>query len=66
MTAAARITQADMERAAMAVKKAQFERARIVMDLANHRIEVIIGEGSPDLSPVEPQVVPDQWEDDDV
>ena len=43
MTAAARICQADMERAAKAVKAAGYERARIIMDLANRKIEVIIG-----------------------
>ena len=51
MTAPARITQADMDRATKAVKTAGFERARIVMDLGRGRIEVIIGEGpgeSPD------------------
>lgn len=44
MTAPARITQADMDRAAKAVKSAGFERARIVMDLVRGKIEVIIGE----------------------
>lgn len=44
MTAAAKITQADMERATKAVKAAGFDRARIVMDLARAKIEVIIGE----------------------
>ncbi|WP_157077751.1 hypothetical protein [Sphingobium amiense] len=44
MTAAARISQADMERATKAVKAAGYERARIVMDLKAARIEVIIGE----------------------
>ena len=44
MTAAARIQQADMERATKAVKAAGFERARIVMDLAHAKIEIIIGE----------------------
>lgn len=44
MTAAARIQQADMERATKAVKAAGFERARIVMDLAQAKIEIIIGE----------------------
>lgn len=43
MTAPARITQADMDRATKAVKTAGFERARIVMDLVHGRIEVIIG-----------------------
>lgn len=44
MTAPARISQADMERATKAVKAAGFDRARIVMDLAHAKIEVIIGE----------------------
>jgi hypothetical protein len=44
MTAQARITQADMDRAAKAVKAAGFERARIIMDLKNGTIEIIIGE----------------------
>lgn len=61
MTAPARITQADMERATKAVAAAKFERVRIVMDLANGRIEIILGESgeaaSPDLG---------EWEDDDV
>ncbi len=60
MTAAARISQADMERATKAVRAAGIERARIVMDLAKQKIEIIIGEtgeSSPDLS---------EWSDDDV
>ncbi len=44
MTAPARISQADMERATKAVKSAGLDRARIVMDLARQRIEVIIGD----------------------
>ncbi|WP_161626303.1 hypothetical protein [Sphingobium baderi] len=44
MTAPARICQADMERATKAVKSAGIERARIVMDLKNQRIDIIIGE----------------------
>lgn len=51
MTAAARITQADMERATKAVQNAGIERARIVMDLVNGRIEVIIGEAKGDSLP---------------
>lgn len=45
MTSPARITQADMKRAALAVKSAGIERARIVMDLVKQQITVIIGEG---------------------
>lgn len=44
MTAPARISQADMERAVKSVKAGGFEKARIVMDLAKKRIEVIIGD----------------------
>lgn len=55
MTAPARITQADMERATKAIQNAGIARARIVMDLANGRIEVIIGESgrnpAPDANP---------------
>lgn len=51
MTAAARITQDDMTRAAKAVRLAGFEHARIVMDLVNGRIEVIIGEAGGDSLP---------------
>lgn len=51
MTAPARISQADMERATKAVKAAGYERARIVMDLEKQRIEVIIGESGPGTEP---------------
>ena len=44
MTAPARISQADMERAVKSVRAGGFEKARIVMDLAKNRIEVIIGD----------------------
>lgn len=44
MTAAARIIQADMDRAVKAVKNGGFDRARIVIDLEQGRIEIIIGE----------------------
>lgn len=57
MTAPARISQADMERAAKAVKAAGIERARIVMDLEKKRIEVIIGESG------EPSVTHNPWDD---
>lgn len=59
MTAPARISQADMERATKAVKAADITRARIVMDLDRRTIEIIIGEAANE-SP--PQV----WSDDDV
>ena len=44
MSAPARITQADMDRATKAIANARIERARIVMDLKNARIEIIVGE----------------------
>ncbi len=44
MTAPARITQADMTRAVMAVKAAGFERARIRMNLKTGTIEIFLGE----------------------
>lgn len=59
MTAPARITQADMDRATKSVAAAGFNRARIVMDLAKARIEIIVGETGSD-APAEP------WSDDDV
>lgn len=46
MTAPARIHQDDMDRAMKAVARSGIERARVVMDLANRRIEVIIGESA--------------------
>lgn len=46
MTAPARISQADMDRATKAVKTAGIDRARIVMDLKNSTIEIIIGESA--------------------
>lgn len=59
MTAPARITQADMVRATKAVASAHIERARIIMDLAKGRIEIIIGD------PAIRQDTSD-WSDDDV
>lgn len=46
MTAPARISQADMERATKAVKSAGIERAKIIMDLSKQQIVVIIGEAA--------------------
>lgn len=59
MTVAARISQADMERATKAVRAAGYERARIVLDLAKQKIEIIIGESEPDQPEAE------GWGDDD-
>lgn len=60
MTAPARITQADIDRATKAVATAGIERARIVMDLEARRIEIIIGESVVAPKPAE------KWGDDDV
>lgn len=60
MTAPARITEHDMRRATKAVAAAKLERARIIMDLANSRIEIIIGESPP------PPAAEELWTDDDV
>ena len=62
MTAPARITQADMERATKAVVAAGLERARIVMDLATQRIEIIIGESAGKAPPADTE----EWRDDDL
>jgi len=60
MTAPARITQADMERATKSVAAAKLANARIVMDLRKGRIEIIIG-GEPSQSGDD-----EEWGDDDV
>jgi mitochondrial fission protein ELM1 len=60
MTAPARITRADMDRATKSVAAAKLERARIIMDLANQRIEIIIG------GPANDSPEPSKWDDDDV
>jgi hypothetical protein len=60
MTIPARITQADMARAAKSVRAAGYERARIVMDLANAKIEIIIGESAAKL------LIAEEWDDEDV
>lgn len=57
MTAPARITQADMDRAVKAASKA--ESARVIMRLATGEIEIIIGES-------EPPEKREEWSDDDV
>lgn len=59
MTAPARITQADVDRATKAVAAAKLERARIILDLDARKIEIIIGESAP------PSKV-EEWSDDDV
>ena len=61
MTAAARITQADIDRAMKSVKTHGHEQARIVMDLANQRIEIILGG-----SAVAPATDAEEWSVDDL
>lgn len=58
MTAPARISQADIERAVKAAGKA--ERARVILRLAAGEIEIIIGESGAPPAPVE------EWADDDI
>lgn len=60
MTAPARITQADVDRATKAVVAAGVERARIILDLEARKIEIIIGESDGETKPA------DEWSDDDV
>lgn len=54
MTGRVRITQADMERVFKSLANAGVDRARVVMDIANSRIEVIIGD-APSSSPAMPE-----------
>lgn len=56
MTAPARITQADVDRAVKAAGKVS--AARVVLHLASGEIEIILGESSPP-----PRV--EEWSDDD-
>ncbi|GMM94168.1 hypothetical protein MTsN3n11_24700 [Qipengyuania sp. MTN3-11] len=57
MSAPARITQADIDRATKAAAK--LKRARVVLDFDKRRIEIIIGESGPPPGH-------DDWTDDDV
>ena len=59
MTDRARIYQSDMNSAFKAVAHAGFERARVVMDLENSKIEVIIGESTIAVE------LDEEWTDDD-
>lgn len=56
MTAAARISQADIERVVKGLKAGGVERARFVVDLENRRIEVMLGEA--DSAPPAPPANP--------
>lgn len=51
MTAPARITQAEIERATKAALNVAGKRARIVLDLRNGRIEIILGESESGAGP---------------
>ena len=44
MTVPARISQADIQRAAMAAKKAGWGSARIIVDLNQQRMEILMGD----------------------
>lgn len=57
MTAAARITQADIDRAAKVAAK--HEAARVVLDLAAGKIEIVFGQPGSDAPN------PGEWSDDD-
>ena len=61
MTAVARITQDEMDRALKSVKRAEVQ-ARVVFDLKNERIEIIIGRES-EGEPITPAA--EEWTDDD-
>lgn len=47
MTAPARISQGDIQRAAKAAKNAGWGTARIVVDLNRQRMEIILGDALP-------------------
>lgn len=54
MTAPARISQADVERVVKGVKAGGYERAKIVFDFANLKIEVMVGEDESPATPGNP------------
>lgn len=60
MTEPARIKQADIERALKAARAAGVAQARVVMDLAKQKIEIIIGESAGQ------EAAPEVWSDEDV
>lgn len=61
MTAPARITQADMERAAKAAARSGFRRARILMDLNKGKIEVLLSNDESE----QVSISDDNWDDED-
>lgn len=64
MTKAARISQADVDRALKGLRNAGIEKARVTLDLVNHRIDIIIGETGPIPSISNPW--DEEWSSDDV
>lgn len=66
MTAPACLTQADMTRAAKAVKAAGLECACIVMDFANRQIKVMVGEPARAEAQAATTDLTEEWTDDDV
>lgn len=59
VTAPARITQAEMQRAVVAARKAAGAGARVVIDLRHQRLEIILGEAAQAAADDNP------WEDED-
>lgn len=57
MTAPARISQADMQRAVKAARKAG--GTRVIVDLVNQKLEIVLTGGADDAAP-------EEWSDDDV
>lgn len=57
MTAPARITQADMQRAVNAARKAG--GGRVIVDLTHGRLEIVLGEAANEAGK------PNPWEDED-
>lgn len=58
MTAPARITQAEMQRAVSAARRAGGAGTRVVIDLRNQKVEIILGEAANDAAD-------NPWDDDD-
>jgi hypothetical protein len=64
MTSRARISQADIERAAKAAKNAGWPSARLKLDLVNGVIEMTLSTDA--AAPHEPNPVYNPWDDEDV
>lgn len=61
MTAAARISLADMERAMKAAHRSGFARARVFMDFPAGKIEVLLSDNDSE----QPSISDDNWDDED-